>query len=197
MIKKITVFAVMGLLCLNFPVKAQHKLLNISPVKVGAPVPDLLWNTPMSFYKSGKFVNETLEQYKGRVIVFDFWASWCGSCIEGFPKLRQLQDSLFDGLQIVLVNKASTRDTRENIKEVFAKNDLQLGDLPTVVQDSLLAKLFLTTSLPSYVVISGDKYLEGITQHTMFHPEDIKTLVLERKRLLDLRRKINEKRGGQ
>jgi len=32
-----------------------------------------------------------LDQHKEKVIVVDFWASWCKDCIVGMPKLKQLQ----------------------------------------------------------------------------------------------------------
>ncbi|HEX4895563.1 MAG TPA: TlpA disulfide reductase family protein [Solimonas sp.] len=35
-----------------------------------------------------------LSQLKGRVVVVDFWASWCGPCIESMPKLDHLRKRL-------------------------------------------------------------------------------------------------------
>ncbi|GAL68884.1 TlpA family protein disulfide reductase [Jejuia pallidilutea] len=32
-----------------------------------------------------------LEKHKGKTIVIDIWASWCGDCIKGMPKVRALQ----------------------------------------------------------------------------------------------------------
>lgn len=32
-----------------------------------------------------------LEQHKGKTIVIDIWASWCGDCIKGMPKVKALQ----------------------------------------------------------------------------------------------------------
>lgn len=34
---------------------------------------------------------EIIEQYKGKPIVVDIWASWCPDCIKGFPALKKLQ----------------------------------------------------------------------------------------------------------
>lgn len=34
---------------------------------------------------------EVLEKHKGKKVVLDFWASWCKDCLEGLPKLQELQ----------------------------------------------------------------------------------------------------------
>jgi thiol-disulfide isomerase/thioredoxin len=35
--------------------------------------------------------SEILQQYKGKTVLIDFWASWCKDCIEGMPMVQQLQ----------------------------------------------------------------------------------------------------------
>ncbi|MFD2726681.1 TlpA family protein disulfide reductase [Hyunsoonleella rubra] len=36
-------------------------------------------------------VKSILEKHKGKKIVIDIWASWCGDCIKGMPKVKELQ----------------------------------------------------------------------------------------------------------
>lgn len=33
-----------------------------------------------------------LEKYKGKKVLIDVWASWCGDCVAGFPELEKLQN---------------------------------------------------------------------------------------------------------
>ncbi len=41
-------------------------------------------------------------QYPGKAVFFDFWASWCGSCIRSFPMLMELHEKYHDrGLLII------------------------------------------------------------------------------------------------
>jgi peroxiredoxin len=56
-----------------------------------------------------------LQQFKGKVVYVDFWASWCGSCAKSFPYLNSLNETFKDkGLQIIGIS------VDENIDEAKA-----------------------------------------------------------------------------
>lgn len=51
-----------------------------------------------------------LHDYKGKVVLVNFWATWCESCKEEFSKLIQLQEKYESkGLVIVAVNLAESK----------------------------------------------------------------------------------------
>lgn len=41
-------------------------------------------NTPFS-------IKEVFDKYKGKKVLIDVWASWCGDCIKGLPSVQNLQ----------------------------------------------------------------------------------------------------------
>ncbi len=49
--------------------------------------------------------SKALSEYRGKVVYLDFWASWCGPCVESFPYMNKLASELTQkGLQVVAVN---------------------------------------------------------------------------------------------
>ncbi len=58
---------------------------------------------------NGKTVS--LDQYKGKVVYLDFWASWCGPCKESLPFMNELYERYnVKGLAVLAVNVDKSRD---------------------------------------------------------------------------------------
>ena len=51
-----------------------------------------------------------LETYKGKVVLVDFWASWCSPCLQSFPWMNELQQRHSkDGFVVLAVNMDQDR----------------------------------------------------------------------------------------
>jgi cytochrome c biogenesis protein CcmG/thiol:disulfide interchange protein DsbE len=56
------------------------------PPRIGSPAPD--------FTVRDSEHAVTLSQFKGKIVVLNFWATWCPPCIEEMPSLVQMQDRM-------------------------------------------------------------------------------------------------------
>jgi len=123
-------------------------------VKVGEAFPDLT-----GFKLEGSLPAEL----KGKVVIVDFWASWCGPCQESFPVMNALQKKYGpQGLVIIAVNM----DENVSDKDDFLKE--HKADF-TVVRDAkqLLAEKVEVATMPSSFVI--DKEGKVRFAHKGFH----------------------------
>ncbi len=63
-----------------------------------------------------------LGDYRGRVVVLNFWATWCPPCIEEMPSLNRLQERYADqGLQVLAV---SVDEDAESYEKFLSQNKI-------------------------------------------------------------------------
>ena len=95
-----------------------------------------------------------LADYKGNLILLNFWATWCAPCKEEMPSLDLLQtNDAFDNLKIFPINVG--QDNLEKSNEFF--KDLKIKNL-NVYFDSpnTLAKKFGLRGVPTSILINKD-----------------------------------------
>ena len=91
-----------------------------------------------------------LSELKGKVVVLNFWATWCPPCVEEMPSLVRMQQSL-RGNGIVVY--AVSVDVDEAIYKKFL-NDYNAKELLTVRDpEQVGAKLYGTTGYPETFII--------------------------------------------
>ena len=90
-----------------------------------------------------------LATLKGKVIVFDFWATWCGPCRAQQPLYEEVKKRFASNPDVVLLN-VSTDENRDLVKPFLAKN----GWNKTVYFEDGLAGLLRVTSIPTTVVFN-------------------------------------------
>jgi thiol-disulfide isomerase/thioredoxin len=136
------------LLCWR-PVQAQQNPNRIKPLKVGDQVPDVLIKR-IENYKTSQ---AQISDFKDKLLILDFWASWCGACISMLPRIDSLQRQFDDKIQILPVAYQSSRVINDFLERYEKKRGRRIV-LPEVMSDTLLHALFPHTYLPHYVWIS-------------------------------------------
>jgi thiol-disulfide isomerase/thioredoxin len=111
---------------------------------VGQPAPDF----KLEFADQGQF---QLSEQRGHVVVLDFWASWCGPCMQAMPEVDALAREYGERISLVAVNLQEDRATISAALE-------RLGIQPRVVLDidGAAAEKFGVTAIPQTVVIDAE-----------------------------------------
>lgn len=129
-------------------------------------------STPAKQSKVNKHYEEVLKSFSAttfekeklsyrnppKVLIVNFWASWCTPCLEEFPSLNELTEK-FKGsdLKIVGVN-TDEKDQNNKVKKILSKYDLKF---PVVLdKDGSLINDFLVSTIPISIIYHNGKVVE-------------------------------------
>lgn len=151
----------------------------VAAINVGDRVPEDFYTRNYKIYTNGKATTTDLKHLKGKLVILDFWASWCGMCLTQMPKGEKLSQQYVDTLAMVLVNTRHRRDDLQKIKKTYNETLSRIGgsSLPTVYDDEYLIRLFPHASIPRYVWISPRGTVLAITGHTFVNKEQIHDVI--------------------
>jgi len=136
----------------------------IVPLQIGDTIPEALWHLPLEVinHPEGKDII-TLNDYRGRLILLDFWGIGCGSCILALPTLDLIQRQF--PTEIVVLPTA--RQAPETLTAFWQKNNYTKSLLlPTLADQTYLHQYFPHISISHVVWITpqGTVYSATHTQ---------------------------------
>ena len=134
-------------------------LITNSLVSEISNIKNLVINKELKKYEDLTFLDSTkkqinLEDFKGNLILLNFWATWCAPCKEEMPSLDLLKNnSYLDNLKIFPINVG--QENEEKAIDFF--NDLKIKNLDTYFDSSItLAKKFSLRGIPTTILLNKD-----------------------------------------
>ncbi len=99
-----------------------------------------------------------LAEFRGRYILLDFWAYWCGPCIASMPHLARLAKEYEGRLTVVSIS----RDSEQQWRGASAQHNIEWHNFNASVNGDALWDAYGIKSIPYYVVIAPDGTVVGM-----------------------------------
>ena len=130
-------------LCLFSGVLGQTNV--IRPVQVGGKVA----NQPLKLWYGDSSVETSIHDFKGKLLLLDFWATGCSSCVASLPDMLELQHKYGDKIRIIEVTPGPWENDK-TLKAFWKKMEGRLPksvfnaarELPFVKADTIIHQLF-------------------------------------------------------
>jgi peroxiredoxin/predicted negative regulator of RcsB-dependent stress response len=104
----------------------------------------------------------TSEKLAGKVVVLDFWATWCPPCRASVPELKELTVK-YPADRLAVISVSSDSDQEQWKKFI---GDKQMTWPQYIDSDHHMTKLFGVHAFPTYIIIDGDGFVrERITSY--------------------------------
>jgi len=100
----------------------------------------------------------SMDELAGKVVLIDFWATWCGPCREALPRIRQIAKK-FDGQPLVVLSISLDRD-EEAWKSFVAKNGMTWPQYRDGSFTGRISTQFNVNAIPATFTIDADGVLE-------------------------------------
>lgn len=158
-----------GYLCLFFQAEAQP---GFSPqvIKTGDVVPDITIKNLLNY----PTLTAKISDFRGKLLVLDFWSTWCGSCLNSMPEVAALSRQFGKQIQVISVTNQTIP-----VIQAFLKKQQEISQLhlTMALEDRKLEKLFPHVYYPHLVWISPQGKFLGSTTQDDLNPEIVQQLL--------------------
>jgi len=133
-----------GLLSVHQGFQPPASLAVLQLEKAPKPAPDVHFSDAVG-------ARHGLDAFRGRYVLLNMWATWCGPCVNELPSLARLAE-FAPGLKVVAIDTDSTKvDAAGFLKSHNA------GSLPVYVDsDHMMLRSFVVPGLPTTILIGPD-----------------------------------------
>jgi uncharacterized protein (TIGR03435 family) len=116
------------------------------------------------------------DKLKGKVVVVEFWATWCGPCVAAIPHLNDLAEQ-FKDKPVVFISVTSEN---EDVVRLFLKNHpikawIGLDDY------EVLNKAFHVEGIPHAVIVDANGHIAAIAHPANIKPENLEEVLAGKK----------------
>lgn len=126
-------------------------------IKIGDRCPNIELNRIINYPVS----HANLFDFKGKLLILDFWGTGCTACLHAFSEIDSLQKKFAGKIQFIAVN----RESKDSTIRFFArlKKYLKIPSIPFVTQDTILSNYFPHVYVPHHVWIDSTGNVRYIT----------------------------------
>lgn len=99
-----------------------------------------------------------LSDMKGKVVIVDYWATWCGPCVKSFPSLQRLYEKYRNhpNVQFAIVNVWERSDDRVGLVKGFLEKNPKLTFPVYLDKDDSVVSKYGVTGIPTKFYLGKD-----------------------------------------
>ncbi len=115
-------------------------------------IDEIIWNSTFTDLDGNEV---SVQDYKGKVVLIDFWETWCGPCLQVFPAMDSLRKEYKDDFAVFAVN-LQDGDTPEEVQAFMEEKGY---DFNFLLDTNLIGPKVISFGIPFKIFVDPDGYL--------------------------------------
>src|ERR1700733_13679493 len=171
-----------------FGIFSKYTFGQATAISIGDKCPDIAMRNILN--SSSDMLR--ISDFSGKILILDFWSTWCGPCVNELQRLDSIQKQFKDKIQVLPVTYEKRRDVERFFKSM--ESIKHLSRLSSVTEDTILSNIFPHLTIPYFVWIDAagifraqtgpnelnlaeiDKFIKNVTDLSAVKKEAIKKI---------------------
>lgn len=136
---------------------------------------DIVKDLKFSNVINSEVKNFNIADYFGKIVILEFWATWCAPCIPSMDHINSIQEKYYKDIEVIAI----TYDTPERINKYVKNKPSSIKFVSDL--DERYNKFFPHNGIPHTVIIGKNNELLAITSPEELTSNVVATLVAENK----------------
>ncbi len=115
-------------------------------------IDEIIWNSTFTDLEGNEV---SIQDYKGKVVLIDFWETWCGPCLQVFPAMDSLRNEFENDFVVFAVNLQDS-DTPEEVEEFMQEKGY---DFKFLLDKNQVGPKVISFGIPFKIFVDPDGYL--------------------------------------
>jgi thiol-disulfide isomerase/thioredoxin len=159
-----SIYSLIKIVCNNFKQAYQKKVDELTVYAKGAPA----YNFSL---KDTKDQTYSLSDFKGKVVVMDIWAMWCGPCLAEKPLFQKVEEAFKDRDDIVFIGVSHDGLNRKDVWKNFVEKKGWKNIELLANYDESIGKYYKVEGIPRFMIFDKEGKIVTVDAPRPSNPE--------------------------
>ncbi len=115
-----------------------------------------------------------LSDYQGKVVMIDFWASWCNICVKAIPEVKEIYNKYKDkNFELISISVDYKQEEWKQTITAYGMDWIHLFDEKAPSENNVSSLKYKVTGIPTIVIVDKEGKIRYLSYHNKIQIEKV------------------------